>query len=110
MTVIASRIANKLRDAEKPVPDDSEEILGALPGQGMDPELDLTKRRHQAEFREAVREALSTLSTLSTLSDHERQLLRLRFVDGLSTHDLAKLFRVNPSTVSRWLASVLAGL
>lgn len=98
--VIAGRIANKLRAAEKPAPDDSsEEIIKVLPGQGIDPELDVMKRRHHAEFREAVREAASTLSA------DERHLLRLHFSNQLSTYELASLFRVNQSTISRWLKS-----
>jgi RNA polymerase sigma-70 factor len=98
--VTAGRIANKLRAAEKPSPEDSsEEIFKMLPGQGIDPELDVMKRRHQAEFREAVREAAAMLSA------DERHLLRLHFADSLSTYELASLFRVNQSTVSRWLKS-----
>ncbi|MCY1015045.1 sigma-70 family RNA polymerase sigma factor [Pyxidicoccus sp. MSG2] len=98
--VIAGRTASKLRAAEKPAPDDSsEEIIKVLPGQGIDPELDVMKRRHHSEFRQAVREAASTLSP------DERHLLRLHFSDQLSTYELASLFRVNQSTISRWLKS-----
>ncbi|WP_233601918.1 sigma-70 family RNA polymerase sigma factor [Corallococcus sp. CA047B] len=98
--VTAGRIANKLRASEKPSSEDSaEEILKMLPGQGVDPELDVMKRRHHAEFRQAVHEAASTLSA------DERHLLRLHFADQLSTYELASLFRVNQSTVSRWLKS-----
>ncbi|RYZ37106.1 MAG: sigma-70 family RNA polymerase sigma factor [Myxococcaceae bacterium] len=98
--VTAGRIANKLRASEKPSSEDSaEEILKMLPGQGVDPELDVMKRRHHAEFRQAVHEAASTLSA------DERHLLRLHFADQLSTYELASLFRVNQSTISRWLKS-----
>jgi RNA polymerase sigma-70 factor len=98
--VTAGRIATKLRAAEKPAPDDdSEELFKMLPGQGIDPELDVMKRRHHAEFRQAVLEASSMPSA------DERHLLRLHFADQLSTHELASLFRVNQSTVSRWLKS-----
>ncbi|MFP2905777.1 sigma-70 family RNA polymerase sigma factor [Pyxidicoccus sp. 3LFB2] len=100
VVVTAGRIANKLRAAEKPAPDeDSEEIFKALPGQGIDPALDVMKRRHQAEFRQAVYEASATLSA------DERHLLRLHFADQLSTYELGLLFRVNQSTISRWLKS-----
>lgn len=98
--VIAGRIASRLRSAEKPAPDDdADEVLKVLPGQGLDPELDVMKRRHHAEFREALRDAAATLSA------DERHLLRLHFADRLSTYELASLFRVNQSTVSRWLKS-----
>ncbi|WP_163997068.1 sigma-70 family RNA polymerase sigma factor [Pyxidicoccus caerfyrddinensis] len=100
VVVTAGRIASKLRAAEKPAPDDSsEELLQVLPGQGIDPELDVMKRRHHEAFRQAVREAASTLSA------HDRHLLRLHFANQLTTYELGSLFRVNQSTVSRWLKS-----
>jgi RNA polymerase sigma-70 factor len=98
--VTAGRIANKLRAAEKPAPDgDSDELFKVLPGQGIDPELDVMKRRHHADFRQAVLEAAATLSP------DERHLMRLHFADRLSMYELATLFRVNQSTISRWLKS-----
>jgi len=100
VVVIAGRIATRLRSEEKPAQEeDSEEFLKMLPGQGVDPELDALKRRHHVEFRQAVREASSTLSA------DERHLLRLHFADQLSTYELASLFRVNQSTISRWMKS-----
>jgi RNA polymerase sigma-70 factor len=98
--VTAGRIASKLRASEKPAPDDSsEELLQVLPGQGIDPELDVMKRHHHEAFRLAVCEAASTLSA------HDRHLLRLHFANQLTTYELGSLFRVNQSTVSRWLKS-----
>jgi RNA polymerase sigma-70 factor (ECF subfamily) len=96
--VTAVRIAIKLQALEKPPPDkETEALFAALPAPGVDAELDLIKRRHHADFRRAAREAFSVLS------DHERHLFRLYFVDQLSMYELASLFRVNQSTVSRWL-------
>ena len=98
--VTAVRIAIKLQAVEKPAPDqDADTVFAALPAPGVDAELDLIKRRHHADFRHAVREAFSALSA------DERHLFRLYFVDQLSMYDLAALFRVNQSTVSRWLKS-----
>lgn len=100
VVVTAGRIATRLEAAEKPRPGaDSDELLKMLPGQGADPELDVMKRRHQGEFRQAVREAFATLSA------EDRYLLRLHFAEGLSTHELAKHYGVNQSTISRWLKS-----
>jgi len=100
MQVIAGRILHRLRAAEKPAPDDSsEELIRAIPGQGIDPELDVMKRRHGDEFRQALREAASTLSS------DERYLLRLHFAEQLTTYEMASLFRVDQSTISRWLKS-----
>ena len=98
--VTATRIAIKLQSTEKPAPEeDADSLFSALPAPGVDPELDAIKRRHQADLREAMREAFSTLSP------EDRHLLRLYFVDQLSTYELATLFRVSQPTISRWLRS-----
>jgi RNA polymerase sigma-70 factor (ECF subfamily) len=96
--VTAVRIALKLQAADKPAPDeDAAEVLDALPAPGVDAELDLIKQRHQSELRQALRDAFAALSP------EERHLLRLYFVDRLSTTELGALMRVNQSTVSRWV-------
>ncbi|HZI08272.1 MAG TPA: sigma-70 family RNA polymerase sigma factor [Archangium sp.] len=98
--VTAVRIAIKLQAVEKPAPEqDSDAIYEATPAPGVDPEWDYIKRRHHTDFRHAVREAFSVLSA------DERLLLRLYFVDQLRMSALAALFRVNQSTISRWLAT-----
>lgn len=96
--VTAMRIAIKLQATEKPAPEeDSDTLFSALPAPGVDPELDAIKRRHQADLRQAMCEAFSTLSS------EDRHLLRLYFVDQLSMYELATLFRVSQPTISRWL-------
>ncbi|HYO67213.1 MAG TPA: sigma-70 family RNA polymerase sigma factor [Archangium sp.] len=96
--VTAVRIAIKLQAGEKPVPEEEPDAaLEAMPAPGVDTELDLIKRRHHTEFRQAVREAFALLSA------EDRHRLRLYFVDQLSMYELASLFRVNQSTISRWL-------
>lgn len=97
--VTTARIATKLRSSEKPSShqDDVDAIAQALPAPGVDPELELIKRRHQADFRQAMKEAFSGLSV------DERHLLRLYFVDQLTTYELGALFRVNQATISRKL-------
>jgi RNA polymerase sigma-70 factor, ECF subfamily len=98
--VTTVRIAIKLQAGQKPAPDqDSDKIFEQLQTPGVDAELDLIKRRYHTDFRQAVREAFSELSA------DDRHLLRLYFVDQLSMYELASLFRVNQSTVSRWLKS-----
>ncbi|MET0406686.1 MAG: sigma-70 family RNA polymerase sigma factor [Cystobacter sp.] len=97
--ITAVRIALRVCASDKPSPDEGVvEVLESLPAPG-NVELDLIRRRHHAEFRQAVREAITALSM------DERHLLRLHFVDQLSTTELGALFRVNQSTVSRWLKS-----
>jgi RNA polymerase sigma-70 factor, ECF subfamily len=99
--VTAVRIAIKLQVVEKPASEqDADTVFAALPAPGVDAELDLIKRRHHTDFRQAVREAFSVLAA------DERHLLRLYVVEQLSMYELAALFRVNQSTVSRWLKTV----
>ncbi|HVG63258.1 MAG TPA: sigma-70 family RNA polymerase sigma factor [Hyalangium sp.] len=98
--VIAVRIALKRSAADKPASDESvTEVLESLPAAEAGAELDLIKQRHRTEFRQALREAFAALST------DDRHLLRLYFADRLSTTELGELFRVNQSTISRWLKS-----
>lgn len=99
--VAAARISLDLTAAEKTSPDGNvEAVLESLPAPGADAEMDLIRQRHHAEFRQAVRDAFSALSA------DDRHLLRLYFAERLSTTELGTLFRVNQSTVSRWLKSV----
>ncbi len=99
--VTAVRTALKLRACEKPESDeDPDAVLGELRAHGRHPEGDLIQQRHQADFRQAMREAFSTLAA------DERHLLRLYFVDQLSMYELAALFRVHQATISRRLKDV----
>lgn len=98
LRVTSARIALKLLNADKPAPEeDVVDVLEAQPAQGRDLEMDFIKRRHYGQFRRAL------LDAFSALSSDERHLLRLYCVDRLSTTELGALFRVNQSTVSRWL-------
>lgn len=63
-----------------------------------DLERDLIKESYRVPFREAFAGALATLSP------HERNVIQLHFIEGLSLSELGKLHGVNKSTVSRWIA------
>jgi RNA polymerase sigma-70 factor (ECF subfamily) len=78
-------------------------MVAALPAQD-DVETAYLKDRYQAEFREAFQQALAGLSS------EQRNYLRLHFVDGLSTRQIAALFQVNQSTAARWLAAARQAL
>ena len=56
----------------------------------------------RAEFEDAVRDALAALP------DRDRLLLRLTAVSGLSHEQIANIYKVNQSTVSRWIARARA--
>ena len=62
------------------------------------PEIDYLRTRYKAEFEAAVREALAALP------DRDRLLLRLTTVSGLSHEQIAGIYKVNQSTVTRWIA------
>lgn len=81
------------------VQDDALVGENAMPEPGLDPELDLIRRRYQVEFKQAV------AAGFAALAPEARYLLRLHFVDRLSTTELAGLFRVNQSTISRRLTA-----
>jgi len=99
--VTAARTALKLRASERPAPpEDPDTIIEELQAPGHHPEGALLQQRHQADFRQATREAFSTLSA------DERHLLRLYFVDQLSMYEMAALFRVHEATISRRLKEV----
>ena len=72
----------------------ADEILPA----NQHPEIDYLRTRYKAEFEAAVREALAGLP------DRERLLLKLTIVSGLSHEQLANIYGVNQSTITRWIA------
>ncbi|HYV46635.1 MAG TPA: RNA polymerase subunit sigma-70, partial [Myxococcaceae bacterium] len=95
--VAAARVARRQASAGlESVP----EALEDLPSAGLDPELDLIRRRAQAEFGTCLRAAVAALS------GEERHLLRLHHSGGLSTVAMARLFGVSQPTISRRLQAV----
>ena len=99
LRVVAVRTALNYRRGEHrkdvPVEDD---VLFELPGQARDLELDYLKTRYRRDFSAAFRHAISQLSS------QERNVLRLRFVDGLSLSQVGAAYQADKSTVSRWIA------
>jgi RNA polymerase sigma-70 factor (ECF subfamily) len=96
--VIAARLALKHGSSARETPEeDVIEAIKNLPAPESSMELDLIKRRYRHEFHQAVREAFAAISS------NQRHLLQLHFVDGLSMTEMGSLYRVNQSTISRWL-------
>jgi RNA polymerase sigma-70 factor, ECF subfamily len=97
---IASRISLRQREAEKPgTAEDPDEIFEMLPEPGAAPDMDVIRQRHQKDLRQAMHEAFAKLSA------DDRHLLRLHYVDKLSTYKLMPLYRVSQPTLSRRLAA-----
>lgn len=63
-----------------------------------DPELAFVKAQYRGVLRAALEHALAALP------DRERLVMRLNLVTGMSADAIAKIYGVNQSTVSRWLA------
>ena len=65
-----------------------------------DPELRFLKEKYGAEFKSVFEEVIARLSS------KERNLLRYQLVAGLTLEQIAGFYRVNRSTVVRWLQSL----
>jgi len=94
--VAATRVALNLKRGagrEVAAADVLEEVIAREP----DPELRHLKSTYRAELRAALEAALAALP------DRQRAVLRLTYVDGLRLHQIARLYQVHESTVSRWL-------
>src|SRR5262245_21733275 len=64
---------------------------------GSDPEMQILKQRHQADFTASLREAFAALSPRA------RNLLRLRYLDGAGMAELGTVYGVHRMTIARWL-------
>ena len=99
LAVVATRVAiettrrdSRERGRQGPAGD----VAGADPS----PELMLIKEEYRAAFREAYRGALSGLDA------HDKNLLRLHLVGGLTLAELATMYNQHRATVVRNLARI----
>jgi RNA polymerase sigma-70 factor (ECF subfamily) len=90
----------RARKPDAPLDADGDTALAAT----RDPQISMMKRRYAREFREAIQGALEALPA------KDRNLLRLHFVDGMTTDAIAPLFSVDGSTVRRWIAALRKSL
>jgi RNA polymerase sigma-70 factor (ECF subfamily) len=93
--VSALRVALSLRPRRVEVEQKSEGAQAA----NVDPELRFLQQKYGRQFEEAV--AVS----FAQLDDQQHTLLRLQLVDGLGIPQIAALFRVDRTTISRRLAA-----
>jgi len=95
----ALRLAlNARRDARRgpdPLPDAS---LWEPAAPTADLQLELLRSKYGGDFGRALREAFGTLESA------ERNVLRLHFFEGLSLNQIAAMYQVNKSTISRRMA------
>jgi RNA polymerase sigma-70 factor (ECF subfamily) len=97
VAVAAQRIALDLRRAATRAAG-SDPLADELLPSDEHPEVDYLRNRYKGEFEAAVRDALAALP------DRDRLLLRLTTVSGLSHEQIAGIYKVNQSTVTRWIA------
>lgn len=82
-----------MRATRREVPGDGELVRLAV----TEPALARSSRAHKEAFTHAFARAFDELG------ERERTCLRLCFLDGLGTEELARLFRVHRVTAFRWL-------
>jgi RNA polymerase sigma-70 factor (ECF subfamily) len=98
LRAVALRIALNLRRTHRRVPEIAVgEALLEFAAPARDPHLDHLRARYGGEIATALRDAIASLSS------QERNVLKLHFVDGLSLNQIAAVYQVNKSSVSRWL-------
>jgi RNA polymerase sigma-70 factor, ECF subfamily len=94
-TVVATKAARLLwRDrVEQPV---SENVIIDRMG-GASAEVAFLKGEYGARFRAVFHEVLRSLSA------RERNVLRMRFIDGLTTEEIGSFYNVHRTSVARWV-------
>ena len=95
----ASRCAIDLLRTRQHRPDSNDEIVDSLPMTG-DLELDLARRRFNAEFRAALG------ATIAALSLEDRGLLAQHYVDRLTIDQLSVVLGLHRATVARRLVKL----
>lgn len=99
LRVAGVRIAHDLRRARGATVESSDpNEPGPEEMTPVDPELAVIKARFGEPFRNALNDVLAELP------DRERNILAMSIIDGLSTDAIGALYRVNGSTVRRWIA------
>ncbi|MFO0548840.1 MAG: sigma-70 family RNA polymerase sigma factor [Polyangiaceae bacterium] len=97
VSVTANRVALELlRGEERRAA--REQASNDVQPAALDPELALVKEEYRAAFKVAFRAAVEALDP------HERNLLRLHLVDGLTLEELARMYGQHRATVVRHLA------
>jgi RNA polymerase sigma-70 factor (ECF subfamily) len=90
----AIRKAMYLRRGRKETP-----VADLQPGVTNDVEVELLKRMYAPEFHSALAAAIASLD------QNVRTALKLHFIDGMTLDAIGVIYRVNKSTVSRWIGA-----
>ncbi|HCF60833.1 MAG TPA: transcriptional regulator [Myxococcales bacterium] len=87
---------NLVRETRRDVPIE-QAPLAALAMPAAPPELGFVKARYRGDFKACFEAAFAALEPRG------RTLLKLQLIDGLTTTKIARIYRVDASTVRRWL-------
>ena len=78
--------------------------LAFLVQPGDDPELAYLKRTYRAEFNDAFTQSLAVLAT------RQRNVLRLKYLDGMSIDQLGAVYGVHRASAARWVVAAQEAL
>ncbi len=84
------------RNAGKEIPVESD-MLGAMPAETDDPELEYIQRVYKTEFKDALQKAFAALTP------RERNLLRHQVIHGLNIDQVGAIYHVHRTTAFRWI-------
>jgi RNA polymerase sigma-70 factor (ECF subfamily) len=99
LSVSAVRAAYKLLQRETREQANEDERLARVASGESNQEVKVAKSRYRDAFHAAFSAALLSLD------DRDKNLLRQHYLDGLSSDQLAVLYRSHRTTVTRWLAA-----
>jgi RNA polymerase sigma-70 factor, ECF subfamily len=94
----ARQALNLVRSVRRERPLNGNTLLALVSAENQ--EMSYFKSLYQDEFKKAFHQVLARLT------QRERNLLTCQLVEGLSMEQIGELYRVNRSTVSRWLSGV----
>ncbi len=100
VAVVASRIAIETTRSDQREPRGGGDAHDLPAAGGLGPELMLVKEEYRAAFRDAFTRAIGALDA------HDRNLLRLNLVGGMTLEQLAKMYGMHRATVVRNLARI----
>lgn len=101
--IVVRTAVSQLRKQKRELLCEEEELV-SVPDELNDPALNLIRSDFKKEFGPAF------AASLAALSERDRNLLRLRFVDGLPLDHISRLYQVHRVTASRNLSRIRRAL
>jgi RNA polymerase sigma-70 factor (ECF subfamily) len=102
IAVVATREALNMILRAKPDRPTQDDPIAILASSTTDPEMKCARAEYRGEFEASLREAVNTLSC------RDLHILQLHYLEGLTTTEIGKVYRVHQTTASQWLARARA--